>query len=335
MKFRIVATGGLCALAVLATIFVSALLYQSVMYTDDDEHSASIPTLSTSDLDKRGFDLPQISILKPRERNLIAIVIENHEGARPYQRGLQDAVMVQEHFAEGFITRFIALFESDNLPPVIGPVRSLRPYLIESVLPYTSVFLHAGGSPEALDRVKEDDITSFNGLFLEKHFLRTDGVPAPHDLFLPEDKIDDLLEEEQWTTVRWPPFATGRPARGSGATTIEVNYYSSDHNVTYTYKKGKRHYERRNGKDINGTPKSIVILETDVIEIGPFGRLKIATVGSGRALVFRNGKVLHGYWERKDGKPHIIVDKAGSPIALPKGQIWLTTIDDVRRVEWE
>ena len=51
--------------------------------------------------------------------------IENSIDARP-QTGLNSADLVWEEVVEGGITRYVAVYDS-HLPPVIGPVRSVRP----------------------------------------------------------------------------------------------------------------------------------------------------------------------------------------------------------------
>ena len=130
------------------------------------------------------FDLPDMSSpikdaisrlsmvpFSKRENKMIAVVIENHEDARPHHRGLNSALMIQEHMVEGLISRFVAFYDLRTMPDLIGPVRSLRPYFIDSIIPLSNVFLHAGGSPEAILRVEGDpNLTSINGLSISQAF---------------------------------------------------------------------------------------------------------------------------------------------------------------------
>src|SRR5258707_6884131 len=58
-------------------------------------------------------------------RPALAVKIENTPDARP-QSGLEKADIVVEEQVEGGITRFIAIFQSQDAR-VIGPVRSARP----------------------------------------------------------------------------------------------------------------------------------------------------------------------------------------------------------------
>jgi len=59
----------------------------------------------------------------------------------------------------------VALFQ-DTQPQYIGPVRSLRPYYIDFVSPFDAGIAHVGGSPEALDQIRnggKDLDQFFNG----------------------------------------------------------------------------------------------------------------------------------------------------------------------------
>src|SRR4030042_5417233 len=59
----------------------------------------------------------------------IAIMVENSFAARP-QSGLYLADVVFEVVDEYGITRFVAIYNSNDAP-VVGPVRSSRPYYAE------------------------------------------------------------------------------------------------------------------------------------------------------------------------------------------------------------
>ena len=53
--------------------------------------------------------------------------------------------------AEGNVTRFLAIFQSEQ-PEIVGPVRSARDYYIELAKGYDSLYIAHGYSPDA----KED-----------------------------------------------------------------------------------------------------------------------------------------------------------------------------------
>ena len=81
------------------------------------------------------------------EGRAVAVMINNHPAARP-QSGLHKADIVYELLAEGDVTRFLAIFQSEQ-PDNIGPVRSARSYYIELAKGYDSLYIAHGNSPDA------------------------------------------------------------------------------------------------------------------------------------------------------------------------------------------
>jgi len=271
-----------------------------------------------------------------RQRSLVAVMVENHEDARPYHRGLEDALLIEEFLVEGLISRFIAVFDVNDLPADVGPVRSLRPYFIDGVLPWVRTFLHAGGSPEALERVEEDEnITAFNGLYLPDHFLRDDTIPEPHNLFISRKHVQDLLKEEPQSTL-WPPYETGENQGEIKATKIAINFFNALHDVTYNYKWMSKSYERINGGGESAAhPRNLLILEMPIENVGEYGRLSINVSGHGRALLFRNGTVQEQRWYRPDIDEALSFENdRGDPLVFSTGQTWITVLPTLERVRW-
>ncbi len=273
----------------------------------------------------------------------IAVMIENHEDARPHQEGMQNALMVQEFLVEGFISRFVVLLDSHNLPLTIGPVRSLRPYFLDAVLPWTRTVFHAGGSPEALDRVQNgSEFYARNLLYFddESGSLRSRDVAPPHNLFMQKSFLEGLLAEvpESYTTTSdWPPYPVGTPEGGESAYAISINFFSSLHNVQYEYLPLAQKYQRTNGATVSkARPSTVVLLEVPINNIGEYGRLTMSLLGSGKAQVFHSGMVYEGRWIHESLKePISIVDENGNDIPFARGQIWETILPTLERVQWE
>ena len=275
-----------------------------------------------------------------RGRQIFAVVIENHEDARPYQRGLDTALFIGEFLVEGYISRFIALFDRENLPAQIGPIRSLRPYFLSVVDPWTSALLYAGGSPEALDLLKEEgSLPWVNLLGIDDAPLRDESVPPPHNMFLRPAFISALFAGRHLRSVIWPPFPVGNgPAAGSGATNISLQFFSALHNARYRYDAIDDAYIRTTGSVTHAArPKNILILAIPILGEGERGRLDIRPEGSGPALLFRSGTVQEGRWERGVGRkdPFRFMDQEGKSLPFAQGLIWMTVLPTLDRVRWE
>lgn len=77
-----------------------------------------------------------------------AIMINNVDGARKLQSGLQDAYIIYELLVEGGITRYLALFMDQNTER-IGSIRSARHYYLDYALENDAIYVHHGYSPQA------------------------------------------------------------------------------------------------------------------------------------------------------------------------------------------
>lgn len=288
-------------------------------------------TLHPSILSRLGL-VPQ----RKRAQTIVGVMIENHEDARPHQKGLADALLVEEFLVEGFISRFVALFNTQYIPSYVGPVRSLRPYFIDSIRPWVSAIFYAGGSPDALTHVEDVNLRHFNGLGLPNHFVRDDGIPAPHDLFLPRSSLQDLLSSVDIRPIQWPPYLTGPATSSEEASAIAVNFFSSIHNVLFTFDPLSQSYTRRNGTIVSDAhPTNILILEIPIKNIGEFGRLEIDTNGTGNALLFRSGTVQKGQWSKVSTSDSFMVsDTTGNPLIFAQGQTWMMVLPELERVKW-
>lgn len=83
----------------------------------------------------------------------IAVMIDNDPAARP-QFSLAQASLVYEAPVEGGMTRYMAIYPADTDILKVGPIRSARPYFVLIAAELGAIYLHVGGSPEALSDIK-------------------------------------------------------------------------------------------------------------------------------------------------------------------------------------
>ncbi|MBW7953985.1 DUF3048 domain-containing protein, partial [Candidatus Dojkabacteria bacterium] len=77
-------------------------------------------------------------------RHPVAITINNYPAARS-QHGLTYADVVGEFLAEGGITRYVPIYYSNQEVEKVGPIRSLRYYMIMFTSEYAdAIILHEG-----------------------------------------------------------------------------------------------------------------------------------------------------------------------------------------------
>ena len=88
----------------------------------------------------RGEEVPKEALTQPA----YGVMLDNHEDARP-QGGISQGDLLMEMKVEGDYTRYFCLFQQEY-PPVVGPVRSARPYFIEEALGLGAIYVHSGAS---------------------------------------------------------------------------------------------------------------------------------------------------------------------------------------------
>jgi len=277
-------------------------------------------------------------------RHPIAVMIDDLRPARP-QSGLSSASVVWQAPAEGGIPRYMAIFQ-DVLPGNVGPVRSSRLYYIAWASEWRAVYIHAGGSPQALStlRTKGSGQYVYNGdeFRYAGTFYRLKTRVAPHNLYTTGKNLRALgtkmgAKDQAYATV-WQ-FAPDAPLeqRPIGGT-ITVGYpYNT---IKYTYDRTTNTYLRSvtgESKEIDaGTgariaPKNVIVMR---MRFGPLTsgnpakhRLEATIVGSGPAWISTNGRTIKGTW-KKTGftRPTKFYDANGNEVTLTIGQTFVQVI---------
>ncbi|MFC6231301.1 DUF3048 domain-containing protein [Paenibacillus allorhizosphaerae] len=292
-----------------------------------------------------GMELPQKADNRP-----VMVMVNNHPSARP-QSGLSQADLLYESLAEGEITRLVAVFQSRSFTDPIGPVRSIRPYFIELGKGLGAIQVHAGGSPDAytqLDREKIadlDEITNAGPFFWRESFRK-----APHNLYTNLDKIRAGAEKrglnrsvpdaavfrfipngdeavQTLGTDKAPRYGAETPAAAE-AQKVDVTFLLKSYKVSYEFDAASRLYKRFiNGVkhiDLNNseqlTASNVIVMGTDHRVLDSEGRQEVRLTGTGRAMVFQQGKMRQVEWRRdKENDPIRYFDQ-GREVSLMPGQ---------------
>ncbi len=296
------------------------------------------PTTVANTLSGRQVD-PSINT-----RPVLGVMIENSTDARP-QSGLNDAGVVFEAVAEGGITRFLALFQDKN-PPYLGPVRSVRPYYIQWAMGFDAGIAHVGGSPEALQNMKDWKAKDLDQFTNGAYFHRITSRAAPHNVYTSMDQLFDLSNKKGYSSSTFTGFPrkTAAPSKTPTAKTIDFTISGSAFNVHYDYDAANNRYMRSEG----GAPHNVVDEKGTATQLAPDVVVALvmaqglnadgihttyASLGSGHAYVFQDGTVTEGTWKKNSQNEQLtIVDDAGKPIKLNPGQTWLTAVADTSRV---
>jgi hypothetical protein len=261
------------------------------------------------------------------------VMIENSPDARP-QAGLYDAGVVYEAIAEGGITRFLTLF-LESKPGYIGPVRSVRPYFLDFLVPYDAAIAHAGGSGEALAQIKREKIKDIDHGANGSTFQRVSNRFAPHNLYTSRDALLAAQNARGFTTSNFTGFArkADKPVTPATARTIDLTIsgflynphfdYDAPTNSYFRSEGGKPHMDEKAAKQIN--PKVVVVLVMSHRYAGQYS--VYGTTGTGKAYFFQDGTMTEGIWEKPERiKQFRFGDANGAPLALNAGQTWVSIV---------
>lgn len=271
------------------------------------------------------------------ERRPIAVVMDNHPDARP-ATGLSEADIVYETLAEGGITRFLAVYQT-QAPTDIGPIRSARVYFNELAAEWGAVYAHVGGNSDALTALKAESypaLANADQYFYEPYFHRIKTKPAPHNVHTSLDRLSQLATDNHWNTqAKFKPwnYKEPEPQQNPKKQTITIPFSTPQYAVSYTYDPAKKAYIRKLGGILatdNGTaitPTNIVIqfansfpTQTDTI-----GSISFNLDQGGKAIIIHNGVVIKGGWKKADGQTRFYAD-TGAEVALSPGQTWVEIV---------
>ena len=277
------------------------------------------------------------------KRPVTGIMIENSPDARP-QSGLTSAGVVFEAIAEGGITRFLTLFQ-DSQPDYIGPVRSVRPYYLDWLQGFDAAVAHAGGSNDALAKIKSDGVKDLDQFFNAGAYERVKSRYAPHNLYTSSAKLDALQAAKGFTSSTFDGFTRKADAKLATPTAKSIDlsisgFYYNPHfdydATTNTYKRsmqGKPHIDEKSGKQI--APNVVIANVMQYRLIDSVGHSGYNTIGSGTSYIFQDGGVTVGTWEKASRKAQIIFkDANGVVLPLNAGQTWISAVNAASSVKY-
>ncbi len=274
----------------------------------------------------------------------VAVVIDNHAEARP-NYGLSQADIVYEVPVEGGVTRFIAIYQTANsAAEKIGPVRSVRPYLVEIAKEYNALLAHAGGSPQALKLIEKFKLPNLEEIawWGPEYFWRVHSRQAPHNLFTSLEKIlkaikdwglnEEKINYREWLRQRQLAAPTTTPQEVkisfSNNPAYIVSYiYQAKANKYLRFQGGERHIDALNNEQIATDNLIIQFIPAKKI-IDKTGRLELNLNGQGEAQIFVNGQMIQAKWAKNklNGRTIFYSQLNNKEIKFKPGNIWIEIV---------
>ena len=275
-------------------------------------------------------------------RHPVAVMVDDHIGARP-QSGFNAADVVIQAPAEGGIPRYMLIFQ-DTIPTSVGPIRSAREYFLEWAAGWNAMYVHHGGSPQALTTLRTygygQYVWNADGFRWSPTYLwRISSRPAPHNVYTDGKHLRELAAKvgatdgpiaQQW---RFAPGSGGELPTGNKI--VVVYPYEK---ITFAYDPGRNAYLRyindSKTPQVDAadnqpvTPRNVVVVRMHFGPINNFEaykhRLEAADIGTGDAWISTGGRTTHGTWKKSAiDAPLQFFDAHGHPVTLQPGQTFV------------
>ncbi|GGA75603.1 DUF3048 domain-containing protein [Ornithinibacillus halotolerans] len=274
------------------------------------------------------------------DHRAIGVMINNHTDARP-QSGLSQADIVFEILAEGMITRFLAIFHSEQ-PEIVGPVRSAREYYFDLANRYGALYVYHGAAEFVNEMLDNRGIDHLDGSIYDndgKLFKRESFRVAPHNSYLLMNNVYEVANDIGYEITNKHtslPFLSDKEVasiNGEEAKHIEIVYSKSPMEIVeYEYNPETENYKRYNDRELTeelhtGEPitvDNIFIIETYHEVIDKAGRRSIDFYAGGNAYLIQKGKAQKLEWENRDG--YLVPVKDGEVVGFVPGKTWINVV---------
>jgi hypothetical protein len=266
------------------------------------------------------------------------VVMVKYGNSRPdrphYNLNQADLIYVEE--VEWGLTRIAAMFNT-KFPSVVGPTRSARISDLELLEQFTNPGLaYSGANDVLLKAIRKSQSISLSPSDRSSFYYRNLSKAAPHNQLL---RLSSMMAKETKVGAIKDVGLTfnATPATsGTKTTYFQAAWSSARVSGLWTGKSwtisfdGSIHRDAVNKSFL--TPKTIVLqyVERKETKYGDkFGGKTplLKTVGSGRAIILRNGQSFDGTWSRPTSEAGTIFSVANSQFAFDVGQVMIVLVD--------
>ena len=291
--------------------------------------------------------------VEERDQRPVAIMLNNMKKSLP-QAGLCEGDIYYECAAEGGITRLMMVCEDYEDLGTVGSIRSSRDYFVDFLANHDAIYVHAGGSNQAYEKISWRGINNLDGvnMYLPTTFWRDtwrmNNIGYEHSMMANGQSIAEGIAFKKYRTeldanqvplFRFYDEETDNTPLGSPASHIHMKS-TSINTVDFVYNaetkeylryqyNGMAHTDATTGEQLSVKNVLILFTEIDLIPGDEAGRLTVGTVGSGQGYYITNGvrKVVNWSRETKTSTLHLEY-RNGDELILNCGKTFICVVDD-------
>ena len=270
-------------------------------------------------------------------RPAVAVKIENSPEARP-QAGLDAADLVFEEIVEGGITRFMAVYHCGGIKKA-GPVRSARFDDPKIARPFTRLLAYSGSNAIVDAELQRTGMISLNEKNGGAAFFRDPpgDLSTTHNLYVNVEKVRATAEKRRVRSPVEDIFRFGAlPGAAKKARGVTLHFTASD-TIEYRWQKGSRGkawyrweqgapFMTQAGVQLSAPNLLVQLVNVDnsskIVDVAGNPSPDIHLLGTGEALLFRDGRVVKARWKvPSEGAAPIYTTKSGEPLRFDRGRI--------------
>jgi len=278
--------------------------------------------------------------LTPDGSRVVVIKVDNAATARRYQRGLGQAAIVYQELVESGQTRFAAVFDNGYTGEV-GPIRSVRETDLELLPQYGRVAVAFSGGNSGIKgqfrgTVRSGKLLDASYDALPGHYRLGEQRVDARNFFSTPANLAAAVKGAAATDIGLR-FGALAPSAGTPATSATIGF--SDMMVV-----GARYNPAagtwtvlQDGAAMPGVAPANIVIQYVPIKPGRYVDVLgspspySVTLGTGNALILRNGRAVHATWKRTKTRSgtHYLDDK-GRDVPLQAGPTWVLLVPKSR-----
>jgi hypothetical protein len=273
---------------------------------------------------------PLTGVLPSPSGPVIAVKVDDTAAGRP-SLGIDKADVIYIEEVEGGLSRMVAVFASAK--PKVRAVRSIRSSDPELLGQYGKIIVVAsGGGRQALKVLDASDLHSVINDRGQVGFRRDPSRPAPYNVVSDLAKVSASIKADGVRDVGFT-WAARDPRLVAAKPAIKVSTRVGSTRVGFVWDARLARYVRTvDGRRIvtgTGAPVALpnVLVQFCQVQADPNDHdvngnptMFTKTVGSGRVVLFRDGKRIEGTWSRPAiDAPTTFADAAGKPLLFAPG----------------
>lgn len=281
----------------------------------------------------------------------VALMINNISVAQPVQTGLNDADIIYEAYAEGGITRLLAVFKDISKVGNIGTIRSARYSHIDLAVGHDAIYVHAGkNETHAAPHMKELGLDNFDLGARNYGFRVKNGKAYEHTLYTSGEKLTEGFEKYDYRrelkteSGNWQSFVSAdKPVTPDEGACDEVSVTMSSSYITkFKYDASTGRYTRYSGsterKDYRTgesvTVKNVLVLKTTTKATGNKSGIVLTGLEGGEGYYISNGGYQTVKWSKGSAKNPLKITLAdGSDCPYNPGNTWVCLVDKKNSVK--